>query len=118
MIAMAFQLKRVRDPVEPGDGQRVLVDRMWPRGVRKQDATVDQWLRELAPSRELRQWFGHDPGRWDEFVRRYHAELDAMPERVEHLAGLGRAGTVTLCHDARDREHNNAVALKAYLERS
>ncbi|MDX1609545.1 MAG: DUF488 family protein [Halofilum sp. (in: g-proteobacteria)] len=115
---MAFQLKRVRDPVEPDDGHRVLVDGMWPRGVRKQEAAVDEWLREIAPSRTLRQWFGHDPARWEEFVRRYHAELDAMPECVERLAELGRDQTVTLCHDARDRKHNNAVALKAYLDHS
>jgi len=111
-----FRVKRVHDPAEPNDGRRVLVDRVWPRGLRKADAAIDEWRRDIAPSSELRRWFGHDPERWDEFVRRYHAELDARPEPVAALLETGRKDTVTLCFGARDREHNNAVALERYLE--
>ncbi len=111
-----FRLKRVYDPVETDDGRRVLVDRVWPRGLRREDAAIDEWPREIAPSSELRRWFGHDRARWDEFLRRYHAELDAMPETVAALLEAGRRQTVTLCFGARDRDCNNAVALKQYLE--
>lgn len=111
-----FRLKRVHDPVAADDGCRILVDRVWPRGLRREDAAIDQWLREIAPSSELRRWFGHDRARWDEFVRHYHAELDAMPETVAALLEAGRGQAVTLCFGARDRECNNAVALKHYLE--
>lgn len=113
---MELRLKRIHDPPARGDGCRILVDRVWPRGVRKADAAVDRWLKEIAPSTELRKWFGHDPARWDEFLRRYHEELDARPELVEELRACGRDGPVTLCYAARDREHNNAVALKEYME--
>lgn len=113
-----FRLKRVYDPAAADDGRRILVDRVWPRGLRREDAAIDEWLREIAPSSELRRWFAHDRARWDEFVRRYRAELDSMPETVAHLLELGRRQTVTLCFGARDRECNNAVALKHYLERS
>lgn len=111
-----FRTKRVHDPAAPADGRRVLVDRVWPRGLKKADAVIDEWRREVAPSSELRRWFGHDPARWDEFVRRYHAELDARPECAQPLLDAGRRETVTLCFGARDREHNNAVALKSWLE--
>lgn len=111
-----FRLKRVYDAPERKDGHRVLVDRVWPRGLRREDAAIDEWLRDIAPSSELRRWFGHDRTRWDEFVRRYHGELDAMPETIEALLETGRRQTVTLCFGARDRECNNAVALKRYLD--
>jgi len=117
MTFMGIRLKRIHDEAAPADGRRVLVDRVWPRGIRKADAAIDEWLREIAPSTALRQWFGHDPQRWPEFVQRYHRELDAKPDRVEALREQARSGTVTLCFATRDREHNNAVALKAYLER-
>lgn len=109
-------LKRVHDPVEPADGYRVLVDRVWPRGLRKEDIAIAEWLRDVAPTTELRGWFDHDRERWDEFVRRYHAELDGKSELVEHLLDAARNQTVTLCFAARDREYNNAVALKRYLD--
>ena len=111
-----FRTKRVHDPAAVEDGRRVLVDRVWPRGLAKADAAIDEWLRDVAPSTELRRWFGHDPARWDEFVRRYHAELDARPESARTLLEAAARQTVTLCFGARDREHNNAVALKSWLE--
>lgn len=98
-------------------GARFLVDRLWPRGKRKDALALDGWLREVAPSDRLRQWFKHDPARWDEFVRRYDAELDAHPDAWEPLLDAASHGEVTLLFGARDEEHNNAVALKQYLER-
>lgn len=112
-----FRVKRVYDPVDrDNDGRRVLVDRVWPRGLRKQDAAIDEWLRDIAPGTELRRWFGHVPARWHDFVDHYHAELDGKPELVATLLEAGRRQTVTLCFGSRDREHNNAVALQHYLE--
>ena len=111
-----IRVKRVYAPPEPGDGTRVLVDRLWPRGLKKTDARIDLWLKEVAPSPELRRWFGHDPARWPAFVRRYHAELAARPEAVQKLLELAASGTLTLLYAAHDEAHNNAVALKAYLK--
>lgn len=111
-----FVAKRVYEPVAATDGQRVLVDRLWPRGLSKEAAALDAWLRELAPSSELRQWFQHDPSKWPEFRRRYFSELDAHPEALEPLLGLERPGTVTLLYSAKDEAHNNAVALTEYLQ--
>jgi uncharacterized protein YeaO (DUF488 family) len=118
MTAMAdrIQVKRIHDPVECGDGERILVDGMWPRGVRKADAGVDRWLKAVAPSAELRRWFKHDPARWEAFQRAYWGELDDKPDAVESLLASARQGSVTLLFGARDRTHNNAVALKAYLD--
>lgn len=113
---MSLCVKRVYDPAAPADGYRVLVDRLWPRGMKKEDAALDLWLKELAPSRELREWFGHEPTRWDGFRHRYAGELDAAAEHWRPLLTRARRGRVTLLHAARDEEHNNAVALKAYLE--
>jgi uncharacterized protein YeaO (DUF488 family) len=114
---MAFDIavKRVYEAPDKADGQRVLVDRVWPRGVAKKDAALKLWLKEIAPSNELRKWFGHDPERWSEFQRRYRAELDANKEAVAQLLGLLREGKVTLLYGAHDEAHNNAVALAAYL---
>ena len=109
-------LKRVYEPVDPADGVRFLVERLWPRGVRKEALKFDAWLKDVAPSTELRRWFGHDPARWQEFCRRYAAELDARPEAWVDIVRADRSGTATLLYSAHDREHNNAVALKAYLE--
>jgi uncharacterized protein YeaO (DUF488 family) len=109
--------KRVQDPPRLGDGARYLVDRLWPRGVRKEGLAIDGWLRDAAPSHELRRWFGHDPRRWSEFQRRYAAELDARPEAWRPLLEAARRGRLTLLYAASDREHNNAVALARYLER-
>ena len=114
---MAIRLKRVYDPPSPSDGVRVLVDRLWPRGLKKEDAALDRWERDVAPSNELRKEFGHDHSRWDEFRARYFAELDANPEPVQRLVGEARKGTVTLLFAARDTEKNNAVALAEYLRK-
>lgn len=111
-----IRVKRVYDRPSPDDGARYLVERLWPRGVRKDALALDGWLREVAPSDELRRWFGHDPAKWEDFRRRYAAELDARPESWQPLLEAARRGTVTLLFSARDTVHNNAVALKAYLE--
>ena len=116
MLEKVIRTKRVYLPSDPEDGTRVLVDRLWPRGLKRSEAGIDRWLKEVAPSPELRRWFGHDPAKWPEFVRRYHAELDENPEPVQELLGLAERGPLTLLYAARDPERNNAVALKAYLE--
>jgi uncharacterized protein YeaO (DUF488 family) len=113
---MSLAVKRVYDPPSPRDGCRVLVDRLWPRGLKKEDAALDLWAKDVGPSRELRQWFGHEPTRWEGFRHRYAGELDAAPETWQALAEKARRRRVTLLFGARDEEHNNAVALKAYLE--
>ena len=110
------RLKRIYEAADPGDGERVLVERLWPRGVRKADARLDDWVKEVAPSDELRQWYGHDPARWPEFRQRYRAEL---AERAELLADLRRRaepGPLTLVFAARDRERNSAAVLAEVLE--
>jgi uncharacterized protein YeaO (DUF488 family) len=113
------KLKRVYDPVSRGDGYRVLVERLWPRGIRKQDLPLDAWEKEIAPSQELRQWFGHDPDRWSEFKRRYRKELKQgpAPERLRALAERSVTRSVTLVFSSHDTEHNNAVVLKEELDR-
>ncbi len=111
-----IRLKRVYEPPQRGDGARFLVERLWPRGVRKDALELDAWLKDVAPSGALRRWFGHDPARWDEFRRRYASELDARPEAWRGILSAADGGTVTLLCSARDTLHNNAVALKAYLE--
>ncbi len=111
-----IRTKRVYDPPARGDGKRFLVDRLWPRGCKKDAAALDGWLKEVAPSEELRRWFAHDPAKWEEFQRRYFAELEAKPEAWRPLLQAARKGTVTLLFGARDTEHNNAVALKRFLE--
>jgi uncharacterized protein YeaO (DUF488 family) len=107
--------KRIYDPAEPGDGYRVLVDRLWPRGVSRERAQLDEWARELAPSSELRKWFNHEPERFDEFRSRYREELRERRPQVEELRGRARDGPVTLLYAARDREHNEAVVLEELL---
>ncbi|HEU4617813.1 MAG TPA: DUF488 domain-containing protein [Gammaproteobacteria bacterium] len=118
-VGMAERLdirtKRVYDPPDAADGARVLVDRVWPRGVRKESAKLALWLKEIAPSTELRRWFGHDPERWEEFRRRYRAELERNGEAVARLRELAKRGRVTLVYSARDTEHNQAVALADFL---
>ncbi len=111
------RIKRAYEPADDGDGYRVLVDRLWARGVSKEKAHLDAWMKEIAPSTELRRWFGHDPARWDEFERRYRVEL-AEPERrqlVEALAERATHGPVTLIYGARDTAHNEAVVLCAVV---
>jgi uncharacterized protein YeaO (DUF488 family) len=111
-----IQLKRVYEKPARGDGLRVLVERLWPRGLSKERAAVDLWLKDVAPSPELRKWFGHDPARWVEFQKRYAKELRENKEAVEVLKEKARKGTVTLVYAARDEEHNGALALKRFLE--
>lgn len=113
---MGVRLKRVYDKPARADGWRVLVDRVWPRGLTKKEAQIDDWLKEIAPSTRLRKWFGHDPARWNEFKKRYAAELNDQHEQVEKLAREARKRTVTLLFGAKDIEHNNAVALKEHIE--
>jgi len=109
------QIKRVYEPRAKGDGQRVLVDRVWPRGISKERLSDAIWLKEVAPSTDLRKWFGHRPERWMEFRTRYAAELKNNPDAVEKLRALCARGPVTLLYSARDTEHNQAVALAEYL---
>ncbi len=111
-----FKIKRVYEPAEATDGKRILVDRLWPRGLSKERAKVDEWLREVSPSAELRKWFGHDPAKWDEFRRRYAAELKGKEDVLDGLRAVARKGTVTLLYGAKDEEHNQAVALLGILE--
>ena len=114
---MSIELKRAYETRSESDGYRVLVDRLWPRGVSKQDAKIDLWLKEIAPSTDLRKWFGHDPTKWDEFRERYHQELSNHPEVVKQLVDLVKQRHVTLIYGAKDEEFNQAVALKAYLDK-
>ncbi|MDD5559230.1 DUF488 domain-containing protein [Candidatus Methylomirabilis sp.] len=112
-----IQVKRVYEPPTPDDGTRFLVDRLWPRGIKKEDLRVDQWVKEVAPSDALRLWFAHDPGKWNEFRRRYFAELNSKPDVWLPIVDVARQGNVTLLYSARDTQHNNAVALKEYVEK-
>lgn len=114
---MAVRTKRAYERAEPSDGYRVLVDRLWPRGVSKDEAQLDEWARELAPSPELRKWFGHVPERFEEFRRRYRAELEPQEEKLRELRRRARGHTVTLVYGARDTEHNGAVVLAGLLRR-
>lgn len=109
------RLKRAYEPAEAADGVRILVDRLWPRGVSKEDARIDEWIRDIAPSTELRTWFGHDPVRWVEFQRRYRDEIRAHPDRLVQLRDLARKGPMTLVYAARDEAHNDAVVLRDVL---
>jgi uncharacterized protein YeaO (DUF488 family) len=114
-----IKLKRVYEPVERGDGRRVLVERLWPRGMRKGDPRVEEWLRDVAPSPELRRWYGHDPEKWPEFRRRYRAELRRAERRrlLEALADETRRSTVTLVYAARDTERNSAIVVREEIEK-
>ena len=112
-----IRVKRAYEPPSPEDGTRVLVDRLWPRGLRKAEAAIDCWLKEIAPSSELRRWFGHDPSRWEEFRHRYRAELSARPELLDKLRALMEQGALTLVYAARDEDHNHAVVLRDMLLR-
>ncbi len=111
-----LHLKRVYEGYEKDDGERYLIERLWPRGMKKEELHMDGWLKDVAPSTELRRWFEHDPAKWDEFQRRYRAELDANPDAWKPLIAASKRGKTTLLYSSKDTEHNNAVALKAYLE--
>jgi uncharacterized protein YeaO (DUF488 family) len=114
---MMIRIKRAYDSPSEDDGFRVLVDRLWPRGISKERAELDDWAREIAPSTELRQWFGHNPEKWSEFRKRYFRELDARKGQVDSLLEKSGGKTITLLFGARDKSHNNALALKEYLEK-
>jgi uncharacterized protein YeaO (DUF488 family) len=110
-----LELKRAYEPAAASDGRRVLVDRLWPRGLSKEKAAIDDWMKEVAPSAELRRWFGHDPEKWAEFQRRYKQELRAREDLVREIAKLASRGRVTLVYGARDEAHNDAVVLAAVV---
>lgn len=109
------RIKRVYDPPEPADGRRVLVDRLWPRGLKKDTAGIDEWLKEVAPSDGLRKWFGHDPAKWSEFRKRYREELEPKTGEIKRLKAEAKKGSVTLLFAAKDIEHNNAIVLKELI---
>ena len=111
------KLKRAYESPTADDGTRVLVDRLWPRGVKKTEAAIDRWMKQLAPSTELRKWFGHDPARWEEFRRRYAAEIYEHRDELDRLRDLIREGAVTLVYSAHDEAHNDAVVLREILLR-
>jgi uncharacterized protein YeaO (DUF488 family) len=112
-----IRLKRAHDAPARTDGTRILIDRVWPRGITKDELRLDAWIKDVAPSTELRKWFGHDPAKWSEFRKRYSRELDRQRDAIAPMIEKCRKGTVTLIFGAKDTHHNNAVALKAYLER-
>jgi uncharacterized protein YeaO (DUF488 family) len=112
-----IQTKRVCEPRSRQDGARFLVERLWPRGVKKEELDAQAWLKDVAPSPELRKWFGHDPAKWREFKRRYVAELNKEPEAWAPILQAARKKNVTLLYSARDTEHNSAILLKQYLDK-
>lgn len=113
---MSVRIKRIYEPVEGEDGRRILVDRLWPRGVSKKEAGVDLWLKEIAPSSGLRRWFGHDPAKWSEFRRRYRDELEKNTEAVDELRKQIGKSPATLLYGAKDAEHNHAVVLRDFID--
>ncbi len=115
--AANIKLKRAYDSPAANDGMRILIDRLWPRGVKKADAAIDEWIKEVAPSTALRKWFGHDPARWEEFRSRYLKELHQHPEQLERLRTLALRGPISLVFSAHDEAHNDAVVLRDLLLR-
>jgi uncharacterized protein YeaO (DUF488 family) len=109
------RIKRIYDPYSSNDGKRILIDRLWPRGVKKEEAKIDEWLRDIAPSDELRKWFSHEPPKYQEFKKRYTKELEKKKELVEQIRNEAREGTVTLLFSAKDTKYNNATVLKELL---
>lgn len=114
--ADVVRVKRVYEPMRRSDGIRFLVERFWPRAVKKEKLKLEAWLKDVAPSDGLRRWFGHDPAKWEEFQQRYRAELQTNPGALQPIMEAAKQGNVTLLYSARDTEHNNALVLKAYLE--
>jgi len=112
-----IKIKRVYDPVSTDDGKRILVDRLWPRGIKKEKARIDEWVKEIAPSHELRKWYSHDPAKWAEFRKRYKQEIAGETERLKKIKAEARKQTVTLLFSSKELERNNAVALKEILDR-
>jgi uncharacterized protein YeaO (DUF488 family) len=115
IVAENIKLKRAYDSARSGDGTRILIDRLWPRGVRKADAAIDLWAKDIAPSTVLRKWFGHDPARWHEFRRRYSNEIHRHQDRLDELRALAQEGRITLVFAAHDEAHNDAVILREIL---
>ena len=113
---MAIRIKRVYEKRSDADGMRILVDRLWPRGLTKEKAAVDLWFKNIAPSTELRKWFGHDPNKWKEFIKRYRMELKKNKEQALLLKEQAGSGTVTLLYGAKDEQHNEAIVLKQVLD--
>ena len=113
-----IKLKRAYEKPTKDDGERILVERLWPRGLTKLRARIDLWLKDVAPSTELRRWFGHDPNKWDEFRRRYQKELKENNDLIKLLKRKAKAGTITLTYAARDEEHNGALVLKRFLQKA
>lgn len=114
---MKINIKRVYEPASKEDGVRILVERLWPRGVKKEELQMDFWLKEVAPSTELRKWFSHDPAKWKQFQTKYFAELNENTDALEQIELALRNGIITLLYSSKDTEHNNAVCLKKYLEK-
>ncbi len=112
-----IRIKRVYDPAEPGDGKRILIDRLWPRGLKKEDLKMDDWLKEIAPSDKLRKWFSHDPMKYEEFKKRYAKELVDKSKILERIRSEAKKGTVTILFSAKDTEHNNATVLRELLSK-
>ena len=112
-----FKIKRIYEPPDPSDGRRILIDRLWPRGISKDSAKIDEWIKEVAPSTELRKWFHHDPAHWSEFKLKYANELRGKEALLEKLRTDAGKETITLLYSAKDEEHNQAVALKEFLEK-
>lgn len=111
-----LMIKRIYDPPSKADGRRVLVDRLWPRGMKKEEARVDEWMKDISPSTELRKWFSHDPSRWKDFRIKFKKELKGKQDLVERLRDYSAEGTVTLLYSSKDEEHNNAVVIKEVVE--
>lgn len=111
------KIKRVYDPVSREDGKRILIDRLWPRGIKKEEAKIDEWIKEIAPTTDLRKWFSHDPAKWPEFRKRYINELKSKSDLVERLRSEAKKRTITLLFAAKDAEHANAVVLKKVIEK-
>ncbi len=111
------KIKRIYDPASPDDGKRILIDRLWPRGIKKEEAKIDEWLRDIAPSTELRKWFSHDPEKWQEFKKRYKRELTDKEELLRKLKVEAKKGTITLLFAAKDTKHMNAAVLKEVLDK-
>jgi uncharacterized protein YeaO (DUF488 family) len=110
-----IKIKRIYDSASSKDGKRILVDRLWPRGIKKDEAKIDEWMKEIAPSNELRKWFAHDPSKWQEFKKRYTEELKSQANLIEILINKAKKGNLTLIFSARDTEHNNAVVLSELI---
>ena len=111
-----IKIKRVYDHPSPDDGKRILIDRLWPRGLKKEDVRIDEWLKEISPSNELRKWFNHDPKKWNEFKKRFFTELNGKQDIVEKILGSARKGTITFLFGSKEKRFNNAVALKQYID--